>query len=266
MGDRNSQRQPGASSSARVGLAVCAGLWLLGLLWPSAVPHAGASDSATHATAVLLGSSSVGGHLGHTLARELGAAGVSVELRRRSSSGLARPDFYDWPRSVRRGPALDGHLGVMVLLGGNDTQPVRLMRGQRRVGAVRWDHDAAWRETYAGLVRAFGQELCERGARRVVWLLPPNPGRSGWSEKIARVRSVQRDAASAIRCAGDVPAVVIDGDSPAAPFSARESTDGVHLNRAGAQRYWQLVGTDITRALGVTTPAQAAPESTGEAR
>ncbi|MCA9577757.1 MAG: DUF459 domain-containing protein, partial [Myxococcales bacterium] len=255
MGHRNSRSEPGGSVNTRGRCALGAAHtfpWLAGaLLLVCAAPRATATEPATRATAVLLGSSSVGGHLGHTVERELGTAGVSVELRRRSSSGLARPDFYDWPRSVRRGPALGGHLGVMVLLGGNDTQPVRLMRGQRRVGAVRWDHDQAWRETYAGLVRAFGQELCERGARRVVWLLPPNPGRAGWSEKIARVRSVQREAASAIRCAGDVPAVVIDADSPSAPFGASESTDGVHLNRAGARRYWQLVGADIARALGV---------------
>ncbi len=219
---------------------------------PATARRGVAAVSGAPESVLLLGSSSVGGHLGHTLVRELETRGVSVVLRRRSSSGLARPDFYDWPRSVRRGPALGGHLGVMVLLGGNDTQPVRLMRGQRRVGAVRWDHDAAWRETYAGLVQGFGRELCERGARRIVWLLPPNPGRGSWGEKLARVRTVQREAASTIRCAGDAAAVVIDADAPAAPFSARESSDGIHLNRAGARRYWEQVGAAITHALGVT--------------
>lgn len=235
--------------SAVVGAAL---IWQLAWSAPTTARRAAAPDSGTPESVLLLGSSSVGGHLGNTLVRELETLGVSVVLRRRSSSGLARPDFYDWPRSVRRGHALGGHLGVMVLLGGNDTQPVRLMRGQRRVGAVRWDHDAAWRETYAGLVQAFGRELCERGARRIVWLLPPNPGRGTWGEKLARVRAVQRDAASAIRCAADAAAVVIDGDAPAAPFSARESSDGIHLNRAGARRYWEHVGAEITRALGVT--------------
>jgi hypothetical protein len=236
------------------GSVVMGAALLLQLAWsaPTTARRAAATVSGTPESVLLLGSSSVGGHLGNTLVRELETRGVSVVLRRRSSSGLARPDFYDWPRSVRRGPALGGHLGVMVLLGGNDTQPVRLMRGQRRVGAVRWDHDAAWRETYAGLVQAFGRELCERGARRIVWLLPPNPGRGSWSEKLGRVRTVQREAASTIRCAGDAAAIVIDAETPAAPFSARESSDGIHLNRAGARRYWEQVGAEIMRALGVT--------------
>lgn len=232
-----------------------AALLLLALIGATDAPRAAAAVSATGESVLLLGSSSVGGHLGHTLVREIEPLGVEVVLRRRSSSGLARPDFYDWPRSVRRGPSLEGHVGVMVLMGGNDTQPVRLMRGQRRVGAVRWDHDTAWRETYAGLVQAFGRELCERGARRVVWLLPPNPGRGTWSEKLARVRAVQREAASTIRCAGDVAAVVIDGDAPDAPFGARESSDGIHLNRAGARRYWEHAGAQITSALGVAQPS-----------
>jgi hypothetical protein len=235
----------------RVGVVMGAALLLLPWSGPTATPRAAADLPATPETVLLLGSSSVGGHLGHTLVRELATLGVDVVLRRRSSSGLARPDFYDWPRSVRRGQPLGGHLGVMVLMGGNDTQPVRLMRGQRRIGAVRWEDEATWRETYAGLVQAFGRDLCERGARRIVWLLPPNPGRGSWSEKLGRVRTVQREAASTIRCAGDVAAVVIDADAPDAPFGARESRDGIHLNRAGARRYWELVGAEITRALGV---------------
>ena len=138
-------------------------MWLLAWGLASAQP---AAAPTTHDTVVLLGSSSVGGHLGHTLVQELATAGVEVIRNRRSSSGLARPDYFDWPQSVRHGPDLAAHLGVLVLLGGNDTQPLRLMRGRRRAGAVRWDPEAAWAETYAGLVRTFGQELCERGARR----------------------------------------------------------------------------------------------------
>ena len=168
---------------------VSAALSLLALRGATDAPRAAAAVSDTRESVLLLGSSSVGGHLGHTLVREIEPLGVEVVLRRRSSSGLARPDFYDWPRSVRRGPSLEGHVGVMVLMGGNDTQPVRLMRGQRRLSAVRWEHDTAWRETYAGLVQAFGRELCERGARRVVWLLPPNPGRGSFRRPAARVRS-----------------------------------------------------------------------------
>ncbi len=148
----------GGSAWSR-GCVVMGAALLLPLAWsaPTTARRTAAAVSGTPESVLLLGSSSVGGHLGNTLVRELETRGVSVVLRRRSSTGLARPDFYDWPQSVRRGPPLGGHLGVMVLLGGNDTQPVRLMRGQRRVGAVRWEHDAAWRETYAGLVQAFGR-------------------------------------------------------------------------------------------------------------
>jgi len=230
---------------------------LLLLMWSGTSAARGAVAPAQE-TVVLLGSSSVGGHLGHALVRELWTVGVEVVLRRRSSTGLARPDFYDWPRSVRRGPSLGGHLGVMVLLGGNDTQPLRLMRGRRRAGTVRWEHEAEWRVAYAELVQTFGRELCERGARRVVWLLPPNPGRGAWSEKLGRVRAAQREGARAIQCVVDVPTVVIDGDAPAAPFGRGESSDGIHLNRAGARRYWDQVGVEITRALGISQREQPA--------
>ncbi|MBK8412098.1 MAG: hypothetical protein IPL19_29500 [Sandaracinaceae bacterium] len=78
------------------------------------------------------------------------------------------------------------------------------------------------------------------------------------------MRAAQADAAGAIQCGEGAPAVVVDGDAPEAPFGASESRDGIHLNDAGARRYWDQVGGDITRALGVRprTPP-AAPSHDG---
>ena len=208
--------------------------------------------------ALLLGSSSVAGAVGRSLDAGLSSHGIPLDIRARRSSGLARADFFDWTREIRWGAPLSDRVGVIVLVGGNDTQPVRRFRGRRRVGIARWEDEPRWRRLYGAVVTEFLDQLCARQAGRVAWLLPPNAGRPIWTERIRRVRAVQRDRVEAHQCDG-TEFVLIDGDDPEAPFVDGESRDGVHLNDRGAARLFAQIEDQLLGALG-RAPEPRAPE------
>lgn len=190
--------------------------------------------------ALLIGSSSVGGAVGRTLQRQLRLRGIDLRRRARSASGFARPDYFDWEAELGRLGPYEPLEAVLVYAGGNDTQALRLRPGERRYDEarrdwIRWSEEARWRELYANRVKAFVNELCARGARRVVLILPADGGREGWSERIGRVRAAQAAGARGSRCG----AAVDPG------WRVFASYDGVHLTGSGAQRLWVRVGEEL---------------------
>ncbi|MCB9595316.1 MAG: DUF459 domain-containing protein [Sandaracinaceae bacterium] len=198
-----------------------------------------AAPSLAHAqTEVLMvGSSSVNGAAGRTVETELGRWGYSLVRRSRGASGFARPDFYDWQAQVPRLAPLDRYAMVIVLTGGNDVQALHMSGGDW----IAWRDEEAWTREYTARVRDFIDALCDRGAPRVVMLLPVNGGRPGWSARIPRVRQAQIAGARASRCGEAID----PGDDEF------EALDGVHLNWTGARRMWARIEDDMYRALGL---------------
>lgn len=93
----------------------------------------------------------------------LEATGLAqVQVDSRPNTGLVRPDYFDWPAALRRrlaaGPAPEA---VLVLMGANDGQNVRLPGG----AAPRWS--AAWSDEYQRRAGAVMALLSEAGA--TVW-------------------------------------------------------------------------------------------------
>src|SRR5690606_32465698 len=78
-------------------------------------PRAAAQPEASRA--LLIGSSSVNGAVGRTLERELGERGVTLVRRARSSSGFARPDFFDWEEEIGRLGPFDRYAVVIIYAG-----------------------------------------------------------------------------------------------------------------------------------------------------
>lgn len=74
---------------------------------------------------LLAGSSTMGSPLGGLLDKALSRLGHLVTRRVKASSGLARPDFFDWKVELERAIAdHDPHV-VVLQLGSNDFQPIR---------------------------------------------------------------------------------------------------------------------------------------------
>lgn len=206
---------------------------------------------------LLIGSSSVNGALGRLIETELEGAGLHVGRHGRSSTGLARPDFFDWQEEIDELGDLTRLRGVVVYMGGNDTQAVRLRREESPdrgdASWVTWRDEARWNEIYTARVHALVQGLCDAGAPRVMWVLPTDGDREGWAERIHRVQDAQAAGARGTTCG-----VVVDPRG--LRITERSTSDGVHLTRTGARDVWQIIGPPLVAGLAsVALPAEAEP-------
>ncbi|HRE92351.1 MAG TPA: hypothetical protein PK095_24760 [Myxococcota bacterium] len=100
------------------------------------VVRAASSDEArgvcpVDTTRVLLaGSSTMGSPLGGMLDKALSRLGHVVKRRVKASSGLARPDFFDWKVELERSLTEHDPDIVVLQLGSNDFQPIRFAERQ----------------------------------------------------------------------------------------------------------------------------------------
>lgn len=195
---------------------------------------------------LLVGSSSVNGALGVLIERELEQQGMHVGRVSHAATGLARPDYFDWQAEIPRLGDLHAMRGVLVLLGGNDTQPLRIVTttGRRpEHESVRWTDEARWNELYTQRVTAFVDGLCAAGAPRVLVVLPTEGLSDTWSERVRRVQAAQIAGTRASRCGTVI-------DPRAVPTRDERSTvDGVHLSRRGSRAVWQAIGPEVQRVL-----------------
>jgi catechol 2,3-dioxygenase-like lactoylglutathione lyase family enzyme len=231
-------------------------------------PGLGAAQRRTRTPApppdvLIIGSSSVNGALGRLIESELARAGMRPERRARSSSGFARPDFFDWEAEIPNLGDLRALRGLVLYAGGNDAQAIRLRarelpareapaEGQaRRRGAMRpnewivWREEARWSPIYQERVRSFVQGLCDAGARRVLVLLPAEGENEGWSARMTRIQELQAAGTRGTRCGR-----VIDPRGVRVREGA--TLDGIHLSRSGARAVWDRVGQAILQELSGT--------------
>lgn len=93
---------------------------------------------------------------------------ITVINRGRTSTGLARADFYDWPGEFPAMAATDRPDIVVANFGANDNQPIRLANGE----SVAYD-TPEWDETYKDQMRDILAAAAAQGA--VFYLLGPAP-------------------------------------------------------------------------------------------
>jgi hypothetical protein len=93
-------------------------------------------------------------------------AGIEVVSRANGSSGFVRDDFYDWPASI--GPILEETKPVLVvvMIGSNDRQ---VMRVDGSTAKVRTD---AWNREYVARITRFIEPIRASGAR-LIWVGGP---------------------------------------------------------------------------------------------
>jgi len=122
-----------------------------------------AQPTKAHPLTILVIGDSIGADLGVGLG-DLFGENPAIHLVTDSvgSTGLARPDYYNWPAQLEVELA-EYHPGiVVVMLGGNDAQSFDV--GTRYVGFG----SAAWRTIYAARVATVMREATSAGAR-VLW-------------------------------------------------------------------------------------------------
>jgi uncharacterized protein len=179
---------------------------------------------------------------------------VDVELDYVVSSGLARPDFHDWPAHLRDTLGSSDPEIVIVTFGGNDaqglTEPCPNGGGSCGVNVVVPQATAAnaaeWTAEYARRVGVVMDMLLENPERRVIWVGIPNAQDLEFTARLEiqdqAVRTALEDYPDAVfvdtwemfdgRNGGVAELVVDPRDGKAKPV---RQSDGFHLNVDGAE-------------------------------
>lgn len=130
-------------------------------------------SAADPAELLILGDSDAG-TFGPYLKTLLDATGiVTTTVDYKVSSGLARPDFFDWPAHMREVvPQVNPDI-VVVTFGGNDAQGLRNLDESWAVAREPSADDTEWREEYGRRVGETMDYLLE-GNRTLIWVGIPN--------------------------------------------------------------------------------------------
>ncbi len=142
---------------------------------------------------LLIGDSNIYGPIGGALQGLLVSDGFAVWRRGRPSTGLSRPDRWDWYEHASAMLAEAKPRTVVVQFGGNDVLYLR-WRGDRK-RRIAFRDEVAWRDEYGRRVHDFLRLLAADG-RQVFLLSPTNRGRN--LAQVERIRDVQREVAATV--------------------------------------------------------------------
>ena len=171
------------------------------------------------------------------------------------SSGLSRPDFFDWPQRLIDEIVDFRPDAAAVLFGANDGQDVMYQGKVLKVGT------RAWQVVYAQRVGA-AMDILAKGGRRVYWVGNPIMRDFGYRQRIAMMNHIYEAEAkkhpgvtfvSTWRLMADGKGSYADylkdadGDSVLV-----RAPDGIHLTRAGGDRMAALVLGVIERDWGMS--------------
>jgi len=224
---------------------------------------------------LLVGDSMIAGALGLFLERSLREQfGYEVQRKGKSSTGLARPDFFNWIKEAKRQiEAFPDADATVVMFGGNDVQGLKMGRGDNW---IRWQEDG-WRDEYARRVTEFADLVAPNG-KHLFWIGMPVMRPEKFHLRVQRVNTIFR-AEMAIRPGGhfvDIWRLLADENGnyadririePDAKKVRVRAGDGIHLSVAGAHHIKNTVRDVIHTTLeGPSTnpspPPNAPPEPT----
>ena len=223
----------------------------------------GPASAENRATVFIVGDSDAG-TFGPYLQTLLDGTGVvETQLDYKVSSGLARPDFFDWPAEIdRKLPEVNPDI-VVATFGGNDAQGLAVENGDFIIGDP-ISNEAEWTAEYQQRVGAVMDQLLE-GGRTLIWVGIPNDDNPDVTARMA----LQDQAAKA--AAAQRPDVIFidtwnrfsgrDGNWAEFVIDPRDgqgkdvrADDGFHLNTTGAE----ILALDIAQAIRDTLRAQGA--------
>jgi hypothetical protein len=224
---------------------------------PTSAPVAGAAATPTSATAagpaptaaaparVLVVGDSDAGTFGPYLQMLLDDTEVvQTTVDYKVSSGLSRPDFFDWPGHLRETlPSVDPQI-VVVTFGGNDAQGLSVPSGEFVIQDPVGEQEE-WQAEYTRRALEVLDLLLENG-RTVIWVGIPNDDNPDVTERMAvqdgaaRAAVAQRPGVQFVdtwarfsgRSGGWAEYVVDPRDGVGKDVRA---DDGFHLNETGAE-------------------------------
>jgi hypothetical protein len=171
-----------------------------------------------------------------------GLVDATHELR--YSSGLTRPDYFDWPARLTSLLAERDPEAVVVFLGANDAQGIMTGTGAEPFGTDAWV--AEYRARVASVM-----DLLAADGRSIYWIGQPVMRDAGYDERMALLTRIYREEAErrddvhfietrTTFAAADGGYTAYLPGADGSPVLVRRD-DGIHLTPAGADRLVDLV-------------------------
>jgi len=179
---------------------------------------------------------------------------IKAKLDYKVSSGLSRPDFFDWPQRIIDQIVEFDPEATAVLFGANDGQNVLYKGKVLAVGTK------AWQEVYARRVGK-AMDILTRGGRRAYWAGNPIMRDPGYRERISMMDHIYEAEAKKhpgvfyistwalfANEKGSYSEYLPDANGD--PVLMR-APDGIHLTRAGGDRMAQATLDVIEKDWGI---------------
>jgi hypothetical protein len=169
------------------------------------------------------------------------------------SSGLTRPDYFDWPAYFADDVLPDNPDVVVVMFGANDSQ------GMEIDDEAFPPSSAEWRAEYRRRVGILMDQLRGDG-RLVIWVGQPRMRDEGFDRRMAALDEIYAEEADSrpwVHFLDSRPILSPDGEGyqAADDGTSLRQRDGIHLDRAGAERLAEAIFTKIDeRATGESAP------------
>jgi len=159
--------------------------WLAALAAASVVPLLPRRAEAAPYRVLIVGDSMIAGGFGLFLQRDLEThEGYSVERRGKSSTGLARPDFYDWIEEGAKARAETKPDAVVCMFGGNDGQGLYMGKDSW----IRWGEDE-WSPEYRRRINRFADAVTAEG-ERLYWIGMPQMRLERLHERVGHMNTI----------------------------------------------------------------------------
>ena len=225
------------------------------------------TDPSARKKILIVGDSMIAGGLGLYLENGLRKVhGHEVRRKGKSSTGLARPDFFSWPKEAQAQLASFTPDAVVAMFGGNDVQGLYMGKG----AWVTWP-EPEWPVEYARRVNAFADLVAPDG-RPLFWIGMPVMRPEKFHVRVQRVNTIYR-AEMAIRPGAhfiDIWRLLADADGnytdrvdidglPGGKTERVRAGDGIHLSVAGAHRVEAHVRAIVQETLVPISPDAASP-------
>jgi len=223
---------------------------------PAGASYSNPSPTAVSPLTVVVSGDSMTEAFGKYLRSDLAETGVATGIHDfRFSSGLARPDFFDWPAHLRELLVQHDPDLVILMVGANDGQDIKVDGEVLKFGSEKWI------AVYAQRVRDTMDMLAVDG-RRVYWVGQPIARSETYSAKMKTL-----DGVYAAEAEGRENVIYLDTwelfSAADGSYSAylpggtgeqqlMRADDGIHLSVAGAHRLTDHVMDAIERDYGIT--------------
>lgn len=190
------------------------------------------------------------------IAEDTGVIEATAESK--LSSGLTRPDFFDWPARLSEVISEEDPHAVVLMFGGNDAQGIVTPSG------VAQPFSDDWVAEYSRRVGAVMDLVAGDENREVIWVGQPIMNSADFDFKMQQLNEVyESEAASRPRVTFVATrALFADGsgeysryllDDEGRRFDAR-LTDGIHLSTEGGRRLSEVLVTTLGSLIPLEGP------------